>query len=122
MTKSLAQRYIDLANEVFKPNLVNNPEDFEELYRACKELMHQNGMMCPEDPEDPVFMTHEPVNEEHPVMEFIYRAQQICEINETGFIYHKVGSDYVLETIANTTASYFQQASAEFSHGADFEM
>lgn len=106
---SLHQRYHDLANEVFNPNMINDPEDFDALYATCKRLMHQNGMMCPEDPEDEAFMTHEPVTEEHPVMSFIYRASALCELGENGFVYHREGDDYVLETLENTTATCFQK-------------
>tara|TARA_R110002051_G_scaffold220282_1_gene284197 strand:+ start:131 stop:487 length:357 start_codon:yes stop_codon:yes gene_type:complete len=110
---SLAQRYHDLANEVFNPNMINDPDDFDAFYGTCKRLMHQNGMICPEDPEDAAFDTHEPFDEEHPVMAFIYRAQALCELNENGFVYHRVDGDYVLETKDNTTAACFQPVTAE---------
>lgn len=105
---NLAQKYHDLANDFFNPNMINDPEDFDAFYGTCKRLMYQHGMMCPEDPDDEVFMTHEPVTEEHPVMAFIYRAQALCEMSEAGFVYHKVDGEYVLETKANTTAACFQ--------------
>jgi hypothetical protein len=106
---SLHQIYHDLANRVFHPSMINNPEDFEALYGVCKRLMHQNGMMCPDDPEDQEFMTHEPVTEEHPVMSFIYRAANLCELSENGFVYHRENGNFVLETLENTTAACFQK-------------
>lgn len=115
---NLAQKYHDLANEVFNPNMVNDPDDFDAFYATCKRLMHQNGMMCPEDPEDEAFMTHLPVTEEHPVMAFIYRAQALCELSENGFVYHKIDGDFVLETKANTTAACFRPVDAEPESGA----
>jgi hypothetical protein len=89
--------------------MINDPEDFDALYATCKRLMNENGMMCPEDPDDPEFRTHLPVTEEHPVMSFIYRASALCELGEKGFVYHREGGDFVLETMANTTAVCFQK-------------
>ncbi|MEP3668228.1 MAG: hypothetical protein ABJN42_16000 [Roseibium sp.] len=109
MPVNLHQKYHDLANEVFNPNLINDPDDFDALYNTCKRLMRENGMMCPEDPDGPEFDAHRPVTEEHPVMSFIYRAQALCELGENGFVYHREGDDYVLETMANTTAKCFDR-------------
>lgn len=114
---NLAQKYHDLANEVFNPNMVNDPDDFDAFYATCKRLMHQNGMICPDDPDDEAFMTHLPVTEDHPVMAFIYRAQALCELSENGFVYHKIDGDFVLETKANTTAACFRPVDAEPESG-----
>jgi hypothetical protein len=110
---NLHQRYHDLAQEAFDPRKINDPDDFEAFYRECRRVMNENGMMCPEDPEDPMFDAHEPVTEEHPIMSFIYRATELCELMEKGFVHYKRGDDWVLETLANTTATFLRQDPAE---------
>lgn len=55
---NLHQRYHDLAQECFDPRKLNNLDDFDALYDECKRVMHANGMMCPEDPEDPACDLH----------------------------------------------------------------
>lgn len=113
MSINLAQKYHDLANAVFDPRMINDPDDFEALFGVCKRMMHENGMMCPDEPDSDDFRTHLPLTEEHPVMSFIYRAMALCELNDKGFVYARVGDQYVLETLANTTAACFNLDNAE---------
>jgi len=106
---NIHQRYHDLAQTCFDPRKINDPDDFDALYRECRRVMNENGMMCPEDPEDPSFDAHMPVTEEHPVMSFIYRAIELCELMEKGHVHYDRGDGMVLETLTNTTATFLRQ-------------
>jgi hypothetical protein len=110
---NLHQKYHDLAQEVFDPRMINNPDDFEAMYATCYRLMTANGMICPEDPEDPAFDTHLPVTEEHPVMSFIYRAGELMELSEKGYVHYQRDGEWVLETLENTTATFLRKDEEE---------
>lgn len=103
-----AQKYHDLANATFHPNMINDPEDEPVFFRVCRDLMHANGLPCPETDDDKAFTSYGPLGEEHPAMAFFYRARELCEIAECGYTYHKVDGRMIAETIANSKAACFK--------------
>jgi hypothetical protein len=106
-TVGMAQKYHDLANSVFHPNMINDPDDDLAFFRVCRDLMREHGISCPETPDDMEFSDPNPSWEDHPAMAFIYRAQELCVIAETGYFYHKVDGLMIPETITNSKASCF---------------
>ncbi len=89
----LRKFYREAADEHFKPNMVNNPEDDEAMIEICKKVMRDNGIPYTEENEDDW-------------LEFVYRANELCELQEKGYYYHRVkddskpsGWDYVAEIL-----------------------
>ena len=64
------------ANQIFKPNAINNPDDEEYLIAHCKALMNENNIPLSEDEDE--------------WLEFVYRAIELIELNEKGYCYSGV--------------------------------
>jgi hypothetical protein len=84
----LRDYYRGKANQFFKASMVNNTDDENAMLDACKRCMMDNKIPMTDDEDE--------------WLEFVYRAQEICELDEKGYYYHRVRKpngdwDYVLE-------------------------
>lgn len=72
----LREFYRAKADALFKANMVNDPDDGESMVAVCLKLMEDNGVPITDDEDE--------------WLEFVYRAGEICELQEKGYYYHRV--------------------------------
>ena len=67
------QYYIDAANKIFSPSAINDPDDEQFMIHHCLDLMRKNKVMISDDPDE--------------WLHFVYRAIELCELQENGYCY-----------------------------------
>tara|TARA_R110000851_G_scaffold59347_6_gene137358 strand:- start:122 stop:433 length:312 start_codon:yes stop_codon:yes gene_type:complete len=94
--------YKKLAQNIFNPQLIVDLDDADRVIEVCRSLIASAGYPLPENDD---------YSDDDEWLEFVYEAQDMCEISQKGFAYKRErneekrgGWEYVLYTRENHPA------------------